>query len=118
MTHICLLESGCAGNQDPPHKSLVRVWHGAQKKAWELGQTMASWAVAVGRARARLGRELATWYITRCCIASSVESVAFAPEKAGLAASISLREFPGSHCDSSQVFLEPGTIGSRFVVGW
>lgn len=39
--------------------------------------------------------------------------VAFAPEKVDGAASVPLREFPGSHCDSSQAFLEPGTIGSR-----
>lgn len=39
--------------------------------------------------------------------------VAFAPEKVDGAASVPLREFPGSHYDSSRAFLELGTIGSR-----
>lgn len=55
VTGICLLESGCAGNQDPPHKSLAGVWHGAQKRAWELGQIMASWAVCSGKGKGEAG---------------------------------------------------------------
>lgn len=41
--------------------------------------------------------------------------VAFAPEKVDGAASVPLQEFPGSHCDSFQAFLELGTIGSRLL---
>lgn len=103
-----------AGNQDPLHKSIVQVWPRAQKRAWELGQTIPGLlgsCSGVGRARARLGRELPAWCTASCCTASS--GVAFAPEKVDGAASVPLWEFPGSHCDSSQAFLELGTIGSR-----
>lgn len=73
---------------------------------------MASWAAAMGRAGGRLERELLAWY-TAMLLQGLQCGVAFAPEKVDWAALVPLQELPGSHCDSSQVFLELQTIGSR-----
>ena len=77
MTHICLLESGCAGLEIKTCFTKALCKSGLELRRepgnW-VRPSQASWAAAVGRTRARLGRELPAWYTASCCTASSVET--------------------------------------------